>query len=51
MMIAFFDRKAVHGFSRWMSSRKKECAPYVARKPTVLRELSEGLILWLAFQL
>ena len=51
MMIAFFDRKAVHEFSRWMSSRKKECAPYVARKPTVLRELSEGLILWLAFQL
>ena len=51
MMIAFYERKAVHGFSHWINNRKHESVPYVAQKPTVLRELSEGLILWLAFQL
>ena len=51
MMIAFYDRKAVNGFARWINKRRQETVPYVARRPTVLRELSEGLILWLAFQL
>ena len=51
MMIAFYERKAVHGFSHWINDRKHESVLYIAQKPTVLRELAEGLILWLAFQL
>ena len=51
MMIAFYEHKAVHGFAHWIEERRQECTPYVPQKPTVLRELSEGLILWLAFQL
>ena len=51
MMIAFYDRKAVHGFSRWIEERRLETVPYVALRPTILREVIEGLILWLAFQL
>ncbi len=51
MMIAFYDRKAVNGFARWVEARRQECAPYVAQRPGLLRELAEGLILWLAFQL
>lgn len=51
MMIAFYDRKAVHGFARWVEARRQECAPYAAQRPGMLRELAEGLLLWLAFQL
>lgn len=51
MMIAFYDRPAVADFARWVESRRRECKPYPYRRPGVLRELAEGLLLWLAFQL
>lgn len=51
MMVAFYDRKAVRGFSSWVEARRSECAPYVAKTPGMARELAEGLLLWLAFQL
>lgn len=51
MMVAFYDRKAVQGFARWGEQRRQECEAYVARSPGVMRELAEGLLLWLAFQL
>jgi cardiolipin synthase len=51
MMIAFYDRKAVRVFSGWIDARRRESAPYIARRPSLIRELAEGLLLWLAFQL
>ena len=51
MMIAFYDRKSVRGFSSWLEARRQECVPYVAVSPGIARELAEGLLLWLAFQL
>jgi cardiolipin synthase len=51
MMIAFYDRRAVADFARWAESRRGECAPYVFRRPGLAREIAEGLLLWLAFQL
>jgi cardiolipin synthase len=51
MMIAFYDRPAVADFACWVESRRKECTPYVYRRPGRMRELAEGLLLWLAFQL
>ena len=51
MMIAFYDRKAVRGFAAWVEARRSECDPYVAHAPGMARELAEGLLLWLAFQL
>jgi len=51
LMVAFYDRKAVRGFAHWVEARKKETVPYVLRRPGILRELAEGLLLWLAFQL
>ena len=51
MMVAFYDRKAVRDFSSWVEARRAECAPYVAQAPGMARELAEGLLLWLAFQL
>ena len=51
MMVAFYDRKAVLDFATWIESRRQDCAPYTARQPGMVRELAEGLLLWLAFQL
>lgn len=51
MMVAFYDRKAVSDFSQWIRGRRQECVLYVVRAPGMLRELAEGLLLWLAFQL
>jgi len=51
MMVAFYDRKAVRAFARWVEARRLEATPYHASRPGMLRELAEGLLLWLAFQL
>ena len=51
MMVAFYDRQAVRDFSSWVEARRSECAPYLARTPGMAREVAEGLLLWLAFQL
>jgi cardiolipin synthase len=51
MMIAFYDRPAVVDFARWVEALRKECAPYRYRCPSRTREVAEGLLLWLAFQL
>ena len=51
MMVAFYDRKAVRDFAHWVDARRQESVPYVARRPGMIREVAEGLLLWLAFQL
>ena len=51
LMVAFYDRKAVTDFAGWIEARRQECKPYLASQPAMLRELAEGLLLWLAFQL
>ncbi len=51
MMVAFYDRKAVRGFARWVDARRQESILYAARRPGMIREVAEGLLLWLAFQL
>jgi cardiolipin synthase len=51
MMIAFYDQPAVTEFARGLAARREECAPYVPRSPGLAREIAEGLLLWLAFQL
>ena len=51
MMVAFYERTAVLGFAHWIERRMIESAPYSGRRPGLVRELAEGLLLWLAFQL
>ncbi|MDR3221087.1 MAG: phospholipase D-like domain-containing protein [Candidatus Accumulibacter sp.] len=51
MMIAFYDQQAVAEFARWVEALRKECQPYAYRRPGRVREIAEGLLLWLAFQL
>jgi cardiolipin synthase len=51
LMVAFYQRQAVGAFAHWAEARKQECKPYVSRPPSLARDLAEGLLLWLAFQL
>ncbi|MDR0378412.1 MAG: phospholipase D-like domain-containing protein [Candidatus Accumulibacter sp.] len=51
MMVAFYDRSAVMGFERWVETLREDCTPYLHWQPSRARELAEGLLLWLAFQL
>ena len=51
MMVAFYGRKAIGGFARWIEARRGESVIYEPRAPGVLRDLAEGVLLWLGFQL
>ncbi len=51
MMIAFYAKNDVHRFSEWLAGRMKVANSYRARKPRIWREIAEGMLLWLAFQL
>lgn len=51
LMVAFYDRKAVRAFAHWVEARRRESSPYIAQRPGLLREMAEGIVLWLAFQL
>ena len=51
LMVAFYDRKAVRRFAHWVEARRRESISYVAQRPGILREVAEGIVLWLAFQL
>lgn len=51
LMIAFFESPEVHRFAQWIERQRAGASPYEARAPGVMREFSEGLIRWLAFQL
>ena len=51
LMVAFYARGAVRAFAAWVEARRQECAPYAAQRPWLAREVAEGVLLWLAFQL
>jgi cardiolipin synthase len=50
-MVAFYDPADVRRFSQWIERQASGARDYVARAPGLLRDVSEGLVLWLAFQL
>jgi len=51
VMVAFYGRDDVRRFAEWIERRASGASRYVAHPPGLLRDLSEGLLLWLAFQL
>lgn len=50
-MIAFFEPADVHRFASWIDHQRAGARRYRAQPPGLTRELSEGLVRWLAFQL
>jgi cardiolipin synthase A/B len=51
LMIAFFEPADVQRFAQWIEGQRAAARLYRARRPSVIRVFSEGLIRWLAFQL
>jgi len=51
LMVAFYASADVRRFAAWIGGQRDAAEPYVARPPGLLLDLTEGLVLWLAFQL
>ena len=51
LMVAFYAAADVQRFAGWIERHRDEAKRYEARTPGLLRDLTEGLVLWLAFQL
>lgn len=51
LMVAFYERADVRRFADWIERRAAGSRTYVAHAPGLLRDVSEGLVLWVAFQL
>ncbi len=51
MMIAFQNTADVSRFAAWMERKRADAVLYKVRAPNLLRDLIEGMVLWLAFQL
>ena len=51
LMVAFYDPVDVERFAAWIEGEKSTAARFAPTEPGLLRDLSEGLLLWLAFQL
>jgi cardiolipin synthase len=51
LMVAFYAADDVKRFAGWIEGHRDEAKRYEAHPPGLLRDLTEGLVLWLAFQL
>lgn len=51
LMVAFYDAGDIRRFHEFVEKHRVSAARYEARKPGLVRDLAEGLLLWLAFQL
>ena len=51
LMIAFFEPDDVQRFGDWIERQRASASLYQAQRPGVMRELGEGLLRWLTFQL
>lgn len=51
LMVAFYDAADIQRFAGWIDRQTHGASPYIARPPGLARDLAEGLVLWLGFQL
>jgi cardiolipin synthase len=51
LMLAFYEPADVKRFAAWIEKERSHAVRFVPKEPGLLRDLSEGLLLWLAFQL
>ena len=51
LMVAFYDRDDVRRFAGWMERQMQGAARYIPRVPGLARDVAEGIVLWLTFQL
>lgn len=51
LMVAFHDAGDIARYSAWFDLERSPAHPYVAQPPGLMRDLGEGLVLWIGFQL
>jgi cardiolipin synthase len=51
VMCAFHKADDVRRFAAWFDLERQTARPYVATRPGLIRDVAEGMLLWLAFQL
>jgi cardiolipin synthase len=51
LMVSFYEPTDVKRFAQWIARQQGAAVPYQPRPLTFWREIREGLLLWLAFQL
>jgi cardiolipin synthase len=51
LMVAFYEPADVSRFAEWIERERVAAVRFLPTEPGLLRDLSEGLLLWLAFQL
>ena len=51
LMVAFYDPPVVERFAHWIEGQQRGAIAYVPRPPGLARELVEGVVRWVAFQL
>ena len=51
VMTAFHEPGDVRRFAAWFDGEREQSSCYVARPPGIVRDVAEGLLLWIAFQL
>ncbi len=51
LMCAFHQAPDVRRFAQWFDLERRTARPYAASPPGLLRDIAEGLLLWLGFQL
>jgi len=51
VMTAFFSGEDIQAVARWASETCAQARRYVAKHPSLARDVAEGLVLWVAFQL
>ncbi|MHB1231672.1 MAG: phospholipase D-like domain-containing protein [Burkholderiales bacterium] len=51
LMVAFHDAGDIARYSAWLDLERSTARPYAAQPPGLWRDLGEGLVLWIGFQL
>lgn len=51
LMMAFHHPGDVQRFTAWFDRERTTAKPYVAKTPGLVRDIAEGMLLWLGFQL
>ena len=51
LMVSFYGSADVRRFAQWIERQRHAALAYRPRVPGIWREIAEGLLLWLAFQL
>jgi cardiolipin synthase len=51
LMLAFHKSDDVRRFADWFDTERETAQPYLASRPGLVRDVAEGMLLWVGFQL